>query len=121
MPKTVMIVDDSNTMRQMLSDTLTDAGFSVIQGVNGAEALKTIDGHPVELVITDFNMPVMGGVELIRNLRAKAEYKHTPILMLTTEYEDSRKDEGKKAGATGWMVKPFDPVRLVQVVTRLIP
>jgi two-component system chemotaxis response regulator CheY len=121
MAKTVLIVDDSPTMRRMVSDTLRGAGFAVVEGVNGEDALGKVAGRAVQLVITDFNMPVMGGIALIRQLRARAEFRFTPILVLTTESEAARKDEGRTAGATGWMVKPFDPTRLVQVVNRLVP
>lgn len=121
MLKTVLIVDDSTTMRQMVADTLHKAGFTVVEGVNGADALKKLAGRAVHLVITDFNMPVMGGMALVKQLRAQPEYRFTPILVLTTESSDERKNEGRTAGATGWIVKPFDPTRLLQVVKRLVP
>ena len=121
MGKMVLVVDDSPSMRQMLTDTLSGAGFEVVQAVNGEDALKRIVGRRVQLVITDFNMPVLNGPALITRLRATAEYKFTPILVLTTESSSERKGEGKAAGATGWMVKPFDPDRLIQVVNRLVP
>ncbi len=121
MPKTVLIVDDSATMRRMVADVLDRAGFTVLEGLNGADALKQLDGRTVQLVITDFNMPVMGGVALVKQIRALPAYRFTPILMLTTEASDERKGEGRAAGATGWVVKPFDPARLLQVVNRLVP
>jgi two-component system chemotaxis response regulator CheY len=121
MSKTVLIVDDSATMRHMVADTLHRAGFTVLEGVNGADALKKLDGQAVQLVITDFNMPVMGGIALVKHLRARPEFRFTPILVLTTESSDERKGEGRTAGATGWIVKPFDPARLLQVVNRLVP
>ncbi|MDY3552885.1 response regulator [Gemmata sp. JC717] len=121
MNKTILIVDDSPTMRQMVGDTLRGAGYAVLEGVNGSDALAKVAGRTVHLVITDFNMPVMGGLVLIERLRAKPEFRFTPILVLTTESETSRKEQGKAAGATGWVTKPFDPVRLVQVVKRLMP
>lgn len=121
MTKTILIVDDSPTMRQMVGDTLRGAGFAVLEGVNGEDALRKVAGKTVQLVITDFNMPVMGGIVLIERLRAKPEFRFTPILVLTTETEGARKDQGRTAGATGWVTKPFDPVRLVQVVNRLVP
>lgn len=121
MGKTVLIVDDSATMRRMVSDTLRRAGFAVLEAVNGEDALRRVDGQAVRLVITDFNMPVMNGIALIERLRAKPEFRFTPILVLTTESEAAKKNEGKAAGATGWVVKPFDPDRLVQVVNRLVP
>ncbi|MFM8272215.1 MAG: response regulator [Gemmata sp.] len=121
MPKTVLVVDDSATMRMMVGDTLRKAGFAVVEGVNGADALAKLAGQAVQLVITDFNMPVMNGIALVKNLRARPEFRFTPILMLTTESGDDRKDEGRTAGATGWVTKPFDPARLIQVVNRLVP
>lgn len=121
MAKTVLIVDDSPTMRRMVGDTLRAAGYAVVEGVNGEDALRRAAGQPLHLVITDFNMPVMGGLALVRRLRAQPEHRFTPILVLTTEAGDDRKGEGRAAGATGWMVKPFDPDRLIQVVRKLVP
>lgn len=121
MPKTALIADDSRTMRQMVADALTAAGFEVIAGKDGADALRQVAGRRVDLVVTDFNMPVMNGPALVRRLRAEPAYKFTPILVLTTETDEARKAEGRAAGATGWMTKPFDPARLAQVVARLVP
>lgn len=120
MSKTALVVDDSTSIRQMVSFTLKEAGFAVIEGSHGEEALKNVDGHTVDLVITDLNMPVMDGMTLIKNLRAKPQFKFTPILMLTTESQDTRKQEGKAAGATGWIVKPFEPEKLLQVVAKVV-
>ncbi|MCS6865709.1 MAG: response regulator [Gemmataceae bacterium] len=120
MGKSVLIVDDSRTIRQMLGDTLRSAGFRVLEGANGEEALRRVVGQTVHLVITDLNMPVMGGLALIEQLRAKKEFRFTPILVLTTESDESRKNQGRAVGATGWIVKPFDPERLIQVVKRLV-
>ena len=121
MAKTILIVDDSAVMRQMVSHTLRGAGFEVIQGVNGADALRVAAGATVHLVVTDFNMPVMGGVDLIQKLRAMPKFRFTPILLLTTETEESRKSQARAAGATGWVTKPFDPERLVRLVNQLVP
>ncbi|QEL20590.1 response regulator [Limnoglobus roseus] len=121
MTKTVLIVDDSAMMRKMLGETLRAAGFAVVEGANGSDGLVQLDRQPVQMVITDFNMPRMNGPALIRRIRERPDYRFTPILVLTTETEDARKQEGKAAGATGWMVKPFDPPRLVQIVNRLLP
>jgi two-component system, chemotaxis family, chemotaxis protein CheY len=118
--KTVLVVDDSTSMRQMVSFTLKEIGFEVIEGANGQEALAHSQGKPLNLIITDLNMPVMDGMTLIKQLRAKPEYKFTPILMLTTESQETRKQEGKAAGATGWIVKPFNPEQLLQVVAKVI-
>lgn len=120
MSKTALVVDDSTSIRQMVSFTLKEAGFSVIEGGHGEEALKNVEGKSVELVITDLNMPVMDGMTLIKSLRAKPEFKFTPILMLTTESQETRKQEGKAAGATGWIVKPFEPEKLLQVVAKVV-
>ena len=121
MSKTILIVDDSATMRMMVADTLRQAGFQVLEGVHGEDGLSKLQGRQVNLVITDYNMPVMGGIAFIHKMRAKPDCKFTPILVLTTETEESRKNEAKAAGATGWLVKPFDPSRLIQVVNRLVP
>ncbi len=120
MPKTVLVVDDSASMRQMVSFTMKEAGFDVVDAGNGQEALTRVQGTSLNLVITDLNMPVMDGMTLIRQLRAKPEFKFTPILMLTTESQQEKKLEGKAAGATGWIVKPFNPEQLLQVVTKVV-
>lgn len=120
MPKTVLVVDDSTSMRQMVSFTLKEAGFEVIEGANGQEALSRAQGQNLSLVVTDLNMPVMDGMSLIRALRAQAEFKFTPILMLTTESQQEKKMEGKAAGATGWIVKPFQPEQLLQVISKVV-
>lgn len=120
MADTALVVDDSTSIRQMVSFTLKETGFDVIEASNGQEALKNVSGKPVKLVVTDLNMPVMDGMALIRELRAKPEYKFTPILMLTTESQDGKKQEGRAAGATGWIVKPFNPEQLVQVVKKVV-
>ena len=120
MSKTVLVVDDSTSMRQMVAYTMKEAGFEVIEGSNGQEGLSRVQGKAVNLVITDLNMPVMDGMTMIRQLRTKAEYKFTPILMLTTESQQEKKAEGKAAGATGWIVKPFNPEQLLQVVGKVV-
>ena len=120
MANTALVVDDSTSMRQMVSFTLKESGFDVIEGANGQEALNNVSGKSVNLVVTDLNMPVMDGMTLIRELRAKPDFKFTPILMLTTESQDSKKQEGRSAGATGWIVKPFNPEQLLQVVNRVV-
>jgi two-component system, chemotaxis family, chemotaxis protein CheY len=118
--KAVLVVDDSTSIRQMVAFTLQKAGFTVIEGAEGRDALARVQGHVVSLVITDLNMPVMDGMTLIRELRAKPEFKFTPILMLTTESQQGKKLEGKAAGATGWIVKPFEPEQLLQVVNKVV-
>lgn len=120
MAKTALIVDDSTSMRQLVCFTMKEAGFNVLEGANGQEALQRVEGHRVELVITDLNMPVMDGNTLIRQLRSNPMYRFTPILMLTTESQESKKLEGKTAGATGWIIKPFDPSKLLAVVAKVV-
>lgn len=120
MPKTVLVVDDSLSMRQMVAFTMREAGYMVVEGGDGKEALDRLAGQKVDLVVTDLNMPVMDGITLIRQIRAQPANKFTPILMLTTESQDAKKQEGKAAGATGWIVKPFDPQQLLQVVGKVV-
>lgn len=119
MSKTIMTVDDSASVRQMVSLTLKDAGYTVIEACDGKDALAKLAGQ-IDLIITDLNMPNMDGIELIRNVRASAQYKFTPVVMLTTESQASKKEEGKSAGATGWIVKPFKPDQLLAVAKKLL-
>ena len=121
MSKKILAVDDSKTMREMVSFTLKNAGYEVIDAEDGQAALKALGGGKIDAVITDLNMPNMNGFELIRALRANPAYKFTPILMLTTEGDAAKKEEGKTAGATGWIVKPFNPEKLVEVVKKVCP
>jgi two-component system, chemotaxis family, chemotaxis protein CheY len=116
----ILAVDDSPSMRDMVRIALTGAGFEVEQASDGREALEIARKAPFDLVLSDVNMPVMDGIELIRALRAESAYRHTPILMLTTESSIERKREGKEAGATGWIVKPFDPAQLVATMHRVL-
>ncbi len=120
MAKTVLIVDDSASMRQMVSFTLRDAGYDVIAALNGKDALARIEGTKTEMIITDLNMPEMDGLEFIRQLRSKAGYKFLPIVMLTTESQESKKQAGKQAGASCWLVKPFQPGQLIDIVKKFI-
>jgi two-component system, chemotaxis family, chemotaxis protein CheY len=119
MSKTILTVDDSSSVRQMVKFTLSDAGYTVIEAVDGNDALSKLT-NAVNLVITDLNMPNLDGIQLIRKVRANPLYKGIPILMLTTESHDSRKQEGKAAGATGWIVKPFATQQLLAVVKRVL-
>lgn len=119
MPKTIMTVDDSASVRQMVSFTLKNDGHNVIEAVDGKDALGKLAGQ-VDMIITDLNMPNMDGIELIRQVRAKPAYKFIPIIMLTTESQAQRKQEGKSAGATGWIVKPFKPEQLLAVVSKVL-
>ncbi|PWC82706.1 Fis family transcriptional regulator [Azospirillum sp. TSH100] len=117
--KKVMTVDDSRTMRDMVSFTLRGAGYDVVEAADGQQAMSAIAVTKVDLVITDLNMPVMDGLTLIRRLRAIPAHRTLPILMLTTEADESKKAEGRAAGATGWIVKPFNPDKLVSVVQKV--
>ncbi len=119
MVKKALIVDDSNTMRNMVSLTLKDIDFDVVQAEDGQHALDIIGDTEFDVVITDVNMPNMNGIELIAELRKKPKFKYTPILVLTTEGGDDMKKEGKAAGATGWLVKPFNPETLLNVIGKV--
>ena len=119
MAKTILTVDDSASVRQMVRFTLSDAGYAVIEAVDGKDALAKMS-PAVNLVITDLNMPNLDGIGLIRAVRANPAYKGIPIIMLTTESQDTRKLEGKAAGATGWIVKPFATQQLLAVVKRVL-
>jgi two-component system chemotaxis response regulator CheY len=116
-----MIVDDSVSMRQMVGYTLRHGGFDVLEAEHGQDALDKLESSVVDLVITDLNMPVMDGITLIQNLRKQPAMKSKPILMLTTEGLAAKKEQGKAAGATGWIVKPFDPEKLLQTVAKVLP
>jgi two-component system chemotaxis response regulator CheY len=116
----ILAVDDSASMRQMVSFTLKGAGHDVVEASDGAEALKLAEGMSVDLVLSDVNMPNMNGIELCKNLRQLASYKFTPILMLTTESAGDKKAEGKSAGATGWIVKPFNPDQLLTTIKKVL-
>ncbi len=118
--QSILAVDDSASMRQMVSFTLKGAGYNVIEAADGQEALEKARGARVDLVLTDQNMPKMDGISLVKNLRGLPSYAGTPILILTTESSDEMKARGKAAGATGWLVKPFDPARLLDVIKRVI-
>ncbi|MCB1890225.1 MAG: response regulator [Rhodocyclaceae bacterium] len=120
MAKTVLTVDDSASIRQMVSFTLKSAGYDVIEASDGMDGLDKAKSKQVNLILTDQNMPRMDGISLIKSLRATSQYKSTPILMLTTESSDSMKSQGRAAGATGWLVKPFDPQKLIEVVKKVI-
>jgi two-component system chemotaxis response regulator CheY len=115
-----MTVDDSASMRQMVKVTLKTAGYSVVEAGDGVEALDYAREHQVDLVITDVHMPVMDGIKLVGELRQMPAYRLTPVLLLTTESSDTLKQEGKRAGATGWIVKPFNPEKLLATLARFL-
>lgn len=120
MAKTILAVDDSASIRQMVAFTLKSAGYDVTEAVDGQDGLNKAKAKTVDLILTDQNMPNMDGLTLIKSLRATPQYKAVPILMLTTESSDAMKSQGKSVGATGWLVKPFDPQKLLEVVKKVI-
>lgn len=122
MSKTALVVDDSPTMRQMVALTLTNAGFKVVEAEHGKDAVNKVSGgSKMDIVVTDLNMPEMDGIALIKELRKMAAFKFTPILMLTTESSEDKKKAGKEAGATGWIVKPFNPELMLKVIAKVLP
>lgn len=120
--KVVLIVDDSATLRMSVDMTLKPVGYDVVQAINGQEGLKVLsqmdaEGKSPDMIISDINMPVMGGIDFIKEVK-KTKFRYLPILVLTTEREESKKMEGKQAGASGWLVKPFQPQTLINVVRK---
>lgn len=120
MTKRVLAVDDSTTIRQMLNLTLKEAGFDVTLARDGVEALECAKREAYALVLTDVNMPRMDGISLVRALRGEESYRYTPIIVITTESSAEFKSRGREAGATAWIVKPFNPVRLIETVRRVL-
>jgi two-component system, chemotaxis family, chemotaxis protein CheY len=120
MSKTILSVDDSASIRQLVVFTLEKEGYAVVSAIDGQDALDKVKATAVDMVITDLNMPNVDGIQLIQSLRTDPAFKFTPIVMLTTESAMNKKDAGKQAGATGWIVKPFKPEQLVAVVKRLL-
>ncbi len=120
MAKVVLTVDDSASIRQMVAFTLKSAGYEVVEAVDGEDGLNKARSKNADLVLTDQNMPKMDGLSLIKTLRGLPQYRSTPILMLTTESSDAMKAAGKASGATGWLVKPFDPQKLLEVVKKVL-
>jgi two-component system, chemotaxis family, chemotaxis protein CheY len=120
MPRAALVVDDSSTMRQMVAFTLCGAGYSVVEAPDGAAALRELERASFNLVITDLNMPIMDGVTFIREARRKPNGRAVPILMLTTESQEAKRQEGKQAGATGWLVKPFNPEKLLAILEKVV-
>ncbi|MCP4692937.1 MAG: response regulator [Desulfobacterales bacterium] len=120
MAKTIMTADDSASVRQMINFTLKQAGYDVVEAKDGVEACEKLGESQVNMLITDLNMPHMDGIELIKKARAMPQYKFIPIIMLTTESQASKKMEGKAAGATGWIVKPFKPEQLLAVIKKVL-
>jgi two-component system chemotaxis response regulator CheY len=120
MAKTVLIVDDSESIREVVSFTLQNEGYDVLIGVDGEDALKFLDGRHLDIIITDLHMPNLDGLGFIRKVRQMEDYKHIPILFLTTESQTEKKMEAKEAGATGWIIKPFVPAKLLDAISRVL-
>ncbi len=118
--QSILAVDDSASMRQMVSFTLKSAGYNVVEAVDGQDAYEKTNGRDFDLVLTDQNMPRMDGISLTKKLRDNPKFKTTPILILTTESSDQMKQAGRSAGATGWLVKPFDPAKLIEVIKKVV-
>jgi two-component system chemotaxis response regulator CheY len=119
--RTILAADDSATMRQMIGFCLKQSGYSVVEATDGIDALQKLRTQKADLVITDLHMPRLDGIELIKQIRALPAYRFTPILMLTTDASGERKAEGQAAGATGWIIKPFEPEQLIKVIKRVLP
>ena len=121
MSKTVMIVDDSASLRQVVNIALSGAGYKVVEACDGKDALSKLNGDRVHLVISDVNMPNMDGITFVKEMKKLSNYKFTPVIMLTTESQESKKAEGQAAGAKAWVVKPFQPQTMLAAVSKLIP
>ena len=119
MAKTILIIDDSASLRQVVKMALTGAGYNVLEAGDGKAALALLDGRQVNMAVCDVNMPIMNGIEFVKAAKALPAYKFMPILMLTTESQEEKKEQGKAAGAKAWMVKPFSPTQLVNAVSKL--
>lgn len=120
MAKRILIVDDSASIRQVVSTTLQGAGYDTVEACDGKDGLSKLDGSAINLVISDVNMPNMDGISFVKELKADPKYKFTPVIMLTTESQDDKKAEGKAAGAKAWVVKPFQPQQMLAAVEKLI-
>ena len=120
MSKTILIVDDSESIREVVSFTLKNEGYEVLVGIDGKDATKFLDGTNIDLIITDLHMPQMNGIEFIKYVRNMDQYKRIPILFLTTESQSAKKMEAKEAGATGWIIKPFVPAKLIAALKKVL-
>ena len=120
MAKTIMIVDDSASLRQVVSIALRGAGYEVIEGCDGKDALTKLDGRKIHLIISDVNMPNMDGITFVKEAKKLPNYKFTPVIMLTTESQEGKKQEGQAAGAKAWVVKPFQPAQMLAAVAKLV-
>ena len=120
MAKTIMIVDDSAILRQVVGIALKGAGYEVVEACDGKDALGKLDGRKIHLIVCDVNMPNMDGITFVKEMKAMAGYKFTPVIMLTTEAGEAKKQEGQMAGARAWVVKPFQPPQMLNAVSKLI-
>jgi two-component system chemotaxis response regulator CheY len=120
MAKSVLVVDDSASLRQVVRIALSGAGYDVIEAQDGKDALSKLDGRKIHLVVSDVNMPVMDGITFVKEMKALANYRFTPVIMLTTETQEGKKLEGQAAGAKAWVVKPFKPEQMLAAVAKLI-
>jgi two-component system, chemotaxis family, chemotaxis protein CheY len=118
--KTILVVDDSASVRQVVGLTLRGAGYDVVEGVDGRDALTKLDGRKIHLIVSDVNMPNMDGITFVREVRRLPAYRFTPIMMLTTESDEAKKREGQAAGARAWVVKPFQPPQMLAAVSKLV-
>jgi two-component system chemotaxis response regulator CheY len=120
MAKKILVIDDSSSLREVVSIALQGAGYDVVQAADGKQALEKLDGARIHLAICDVNMPVMDGITFVKEVKKRADYRFMPIIMLTTESRESRKQEGQMAGAKAWVVKPFRPEQMLHAVAKLI-
>ena len=120
MAKTILVVDDSASVRQVVGIALKGAGYDVVDAIDGKDALSKLDGRKIHLIISDVNMPNMDGITLVKEVKQLPNYKFTPIIMLTTESQESKKQQGQMAGAKAWVVKPFQPEQMLAAVSKLV-
>ena len=120
MSKTILIVDDSESIREVVNFTLENEGYKVLVAIDGQDALKFFNGDKIDLVVTDLHMPNLDGIALIKEVRKKSDYQRIPILFLTTESQAAKKMEAKEAGATGWIIKPFVPAKLIAAINKVL-
>ena len=121
MYRAALVVDDSLTIRKLVARTLQQAGFDPVEAANGKEALEKLESRPINVIVTDYNMPVMDGLEFVRAVRASAKHKFLPIVFLTTEVDETAKQNARACGVTAWIVKPFNAEKLLSVVQKLVP
>jgi two-component system, chemotaxis family, chemotaxis protein CheY len=121
MSRVALVVDDSRSIRRLVSQTMRNSGFEVVEAANGREGLDALAGRSVDVIITDYNMPLMDGLDLTRAVRSLEQCRFTPIIFLSTEIEESRRDEARQAGVTAWLQKPFDAEKVLSLVARVVP